>query len=310
MDEINTDTKNLSIRYFDIAWLSRYDGPGHRVVLFLQGCNLRCPWCHSPHSQPSESLLLFFPTRCRYCGRCEQVCTQGVHQVSTGKHILHREKCIKCGKCIDACPVSGRDRLSGALALPTRKISVAELWHLLYPQLDLVRKIGGLTISGGEALLQSQSIRNLLILCKKEGFHTAIETSGAIPMRHITDVVGFIDCWLWGLRPTPVYTPSNSNDITDNLAFLSSTGNHIIIRMPVIAGITDLPKSLNSIAEIMRSNSLREIQLLPYHAGTSHYYHALGREFPIKNDTNTSIKSLHTVRDYFQQENFAVSIIQ
>lgn len=298
------------MRYFDIAWLSRYDGPGHRVVLFLQGCNLRCPWCHSPHSQPSESLLLLFSARCQYCHRCEQVCTRAVHLVSAGKHTLHRERCIKCGKCIDVCPVSGRGLLNGALALPTREITVSALWDLLYPQLDLVRDIGGLTVSGGEALLQSGMLRDLLFLCRKEGIHTAIETSGAISRQNIMDVIGFVDCWLFGLRPTPVYTPPCAKKITDNLALISSFGCHIIIRMPVIAGITDLPDSLERIAEIMHANHLREIQLLPFHAGTSHYYHALGRECSVGNDAISSIRGLNAVRDYFQQESFAVSIIQ
>jgi len=181
---------------------------------------------------------------------------------------------------------------------------------LLYPQLELLRNIGGLTVSGGEPLLQSQLLSDLLFLCKKENFHTAIETSGALARRHITDVVEYVDCWLYGLRPTPAYKPNKADLITSNLAYLSGTGRRIIIRMPVIKGITDVPVSLNKITKTMQANGLHEIQLLPFNKGTSHYYHALGRECSIGDEAITSTENLNTVRNYFQGKNFSVSIIQ
>lgn len=302
----NTST----LRYFDIAWLSRYDGPGHRVVLYLQGCHLRCHWCHSPHSQATEPLLLYFPARCRYCGRCAQVCPHEVHRVTADSHIVHRNRCVGCGNCIDACPVSCRDRLSGALAQPTKSTTVSELWKLLYPQLDLLRTIGGLTVSGGEALLQSEALAGLLRLCKEEGIHTAVETSGALPEKCIKDVALLTDCWLYGLRPTPFYTPPHAGQITANLAFLAKTKSRIIVRTPVIAGITDLPASLDRIAEIMQANGLREIELMPFNRETSHYYAALGRECMVGNEAAVTPERMEQVRAFFQTRDFLVTIIQ
>ena len=307
---MNIDTEELSVRYFDIAWLSRYDGPGYRVVVFLQGCHLRCPWCHSPHSQEPVSALLFFPARCLHCGRCEQICTQQVHHLSAGGHLLSRERCVGCGKCVAACPVSGRELLSGALVLPTKVLPVSGLWDLLYPQLDLVRDIGGLTVSGGEALLQSRALRELLSLCKKEGFHTAIETSGAIPGQFVADVATYVDCWLYGLRPTTFYTPPFADRIPENLATLCSFGRQVIIRMPVVAGITDLPDSLANIANMMHANKLQEIQLLPFHAGTPHYYQALGKTCTIDDEAIPSGERLNEIVDFFQQRYLKASIIQ
>lgn len=290
--------------------MSRFDGPGHRVVLYLQGCHLRCPWCHSPHSQAKGFLLLNFPAQCRHCSRCVQVCLHGVHQVTADNHIVHREQCVGCGKCIDACPVSHRDHLSGALAQAVKEITVPELWHVLYPQLDLLRSIGGLTVSGGEALLQSEALAGLLQLCKEEGIHTAVETSGALPEKHVKDVAHLTDCWLYGLRPTPLYTPPHAEKITENLSFLAKTGSRIIIRTPVIAGITDLPVSLDRIAAIMRANELHEIQLLPFNRETSHYYHALGRECKVSNEGIVTSKQIEAVRVFFQEKNCSATIIQ
>lgn len=301
--------KYISLRYFDIAWLSRYDGPGHRVVLYLQGCHLQCPWCHSPHSQATEPVLLYFPARCRYCGRCAQACARGVHQVTPVSHLLDRNRCAGCGECIDACPASCRDSLSGALAQPVKSMTVQELWEVLYPQLDLLRTIGGLTVSGGEALLQSEAVAGLLCLCKEEGIHTAVETSGALPEKNIKDIVGLTDCWLYGLRPTSFYTPPRAERILANLELLAETKSRIIIRTPVIAGITDLPESLECVAEIMRTNGLREIELMPFNKETSHYYTALDRECKVGNEAMVTPERMEEVRTFFHHKELLATII-
>lgn len=298
--------RTRTIRYFDIAWRSRYDGPGQRVVVFLQGCSLRCPWCHSPHSRESESPLLFFAARCCRCGRCEAICPQSVHRIGAASHELRRERCRRCGKCVEACLLSSRDRLSGALALPTRELTIGELWELLYPQLDVLRAIGGMTVSGGEPLLQSQSLRELFHLCHASDIHTAVETCGAVPLRCIEDVIGLVDCWLFGLRPTPDFVPQ----VEDNLAALTARGSRVIVRTPIIAGITDLPISLDKIAKTMQTRRLREIELLPCHEGVSHYYDASGKQCPLGSEAIPSVERLDAVREYFEQCGCVVRIVR
>ena len=303
-------TKSVTIRYFDVAWLSRTDGPGHRVVLFLQGCHLRCPWCHLPHSQPAEAPLLFFPALCLHCGRCQQVCPQSVHRVGAQEHDLDHESCLRCGKCVDACPVSSRERFSGALALPTREASITALWDLLYPQLDLLRDIGGLTVSGGEPLLQSHALTPLLKSCRDAGIHTAVETCGALPRKRFREIVGLVDCWLFGYRPTPFYVPPGADFIDGNLAFISRTGSRVIVRTPVVAGITDLPESLTRIACTMQACGLTEIELLPFHRGTSHYYSAAGMSCALDGRAVPSADRLNAVRTHFQQYGLKARVIR
>lgn len=302
-------TSTPSLRYFDVSWLSGLDGPGLRTVIYLQGCNLRCPWCHSPHSQPAKSPLLFFPTRCQGSGNCQDACPQKVHKVEKGHHDIRRELCVNCGACLDACPVSSRGRLSGALALPTRDASVSEVWTLLRPQLELLRGIGGLTVSGGEPMLQSQDLLPLLQLCQEAGIHTAVETSGALPRRNFERVAEMVDCWLFGLRPTPVYVPPGADLIEGNLAFVAATQARVIVRLPVIADVTDLPDSLERIVAVMRSCNLCEIQLLPFHLGTSHYYSALGRSCSLDNRARPSAARLSTIVDYFREHGLEPRII-
>lgn len=308
--EAKNFTDNLSLSYFDISWLSRYDGPGHRVVLYLQGCHLKCPWCHSPHSQPTVPPLLYFPAKCHLCGNCEKACTQGVHEVINGNHHIYRDRCIGCGKCIDACPASHRERISGAIALAGKELPVTELWRILYPQLDLLRPIGGLTVSGGEALLQSRALAALLQCCKQENIHTAVETSGALSSKYVKEIAPLTDCWLYGLRPTPFYTPPFAEQIAINLAFLAKTASRIIIRTPIIAGITDQLVSLKQIAELMEKNGVHEIQLLPFNRETPHYYHALGQECQVGNEARVSHDRMETVRSFFEKRNLKPTIIQ
>ena len=139
----------MTLKYFDISWFSSVDGPGTRVVLFLQGCHLRCPWCHSPQSWNTTSPLFFFENRCTLCGACVAACPNNVHSITGGKHFLDRGLCDRCGACIESCPVSRADRWnSGALGFPGSELEVQDLFRLLEPQLEMLRDIGGLTLSG------------------------------------------------------------------------------------------------------------------------------------------------------------------
>lgn len=178
------------LHYFGISWLSVSDGPGIRIVLYLRGCMLRCPWCHSPHSWDFNPSLLFFESRCLYCGGCQSVCPNGVHCIRNGKHHVNRSLCKLCGRCVESCPtVLSRNSLAGALALPSFSADPMELFRKLRPQLDLLKRIGGLTIGGGEPLLQYKPLRLLLQSCAAENFHSTVETSGSVPRRSFEELV-------------------------------------------------------------------------------------------------------------------------
>ncbi|MGE5674016.1 MAG: glycyl-radical enzyme activating protein [Mycobacterium leprae] len=303
---------STKLRYFDVAWFSRYDGPGCRTVLFLQGCHLRCPWCHSPHSWRHSAPLLFFPARCTHCGACVQACPQRVHSLKGGEHRLDRERCIRCGKCVDACPVSGQGRHGGALCLPTVEATVAEVWQLLAPQLALVRPIGGITLSGGEALLQGQAVRSLLERCHAAQVHTAVETSGCLPTESYAAVADLVDCWLFGLRPSPLYRrPVHlEQQVEANLRFVAALGRRVIIRTPIVAGYTADPASLAWIAERMRSCGLAEIQLLPCNPDTSHYYAAMGLICPVGPAVLPTTAQLDQITDHFREWGITAAILR
>lgn len=292
-----------TISYFNIDWMSCYDGPGNRVAIFLQGCNLQCKWCHSPHSQPKISPLLFNEHLCIACAKCVDACQQKLHSFVGSKHLIDRSTCTFCGACIEACPVSSRNgREMGSLSLPSTEISPLDLFHKIEPQLNLLKNIGGLTLSGGEALLQSQALLPFVDLCKENSHHIALETSGTIPLQNKKDLLPKIDKWLFGAR---LSTDFNGIDeklygtVRQNLKLLKKYKADICIRYPVIPRVTTTKEYLDRTNALMQEFNVREIDILPYNPDTSHYYRCIGQELPIEFTSEEISNSHKMIKDFF-----------
>lgn len=263
------------MRYFKISWYSREDGPGTRIVLFLQGCSLHCRWCHSPQSQPVKPPVLYYKELCKHCGKCADVCQHHCHDVENGKHIYDRKNCSLCGRCVTACT-------GNALAYECYEASPEEIYAKLRAELVLLGECGGLTVSGGEPLLQWREVKRLLELCKDGGFHTAVETSAAIPGEAMQQLDPVVDCWLFGLKQTD---PERCKEMTGidmsvvlaNLeTAVSQSPDKVIIRTPLIPGYTDDAANLERIRKIMAAHGIKELDLLPFNPNTEHYYNAGG----------------------------------
>jgi pyruvate-formate lyase-activating enzyme/NAD-dependent dihydropyrimidine dehydrogenase PreA subunit len=260
--------------------------------------------------------LLFFESRCVLCGSCEAACPNNVHHIKDGKHYIHRAPCQRCGRCVRSCPTSvSKFSLAGALALPVFSSEPYELFQRLQPQLDLLKRIGGLTICGGEPLLQYQTMRELLLMCKGKDIHTAVETSGSLSKSHFEVLLDVVDCWLFGLRPIPgnsCYSNrvANMKLVIDNLKFLCShDAKKIIIRTPIIPGFTDSPRELAAIAELMHINKLTTIELLPYNAHTDHFYKAIGKKMPLTDIHRPPDTELSYIRNFFTGHGFMARIV-
>ena len=256
---------------FDIKHFAVHDGPGIRTTLFFKGCPLNCIWCHNPESRSKNYQLAYYEHKCIECRRCASVCENGVHLFENG-HILLRESCIHCGKCEKACN-------SGALILYGKDISIDEAYKELVEDLDFYGETGGVTLSGGECLMQADFSRELLKRLKEEGINTAVDTSGFVTQESIDKVLPYTDLFLFDIKAFKpethkMCTDATNENIIKNLHYIDSRGAKIEIRIPLVPEY-----NLQEIAEIggllSSLSNLTGVRVLPYHKFASSKYKSL-----------------------------------
>lgn len=268
----------LTATVSDISRGSLHDGPGVRTVVYFKGCPLSCLWCHNPETIAPTKTLMYLETKCIGCQRCLSLCSS--HTVSDTVHSVCFETCRACGACADACP-------SGALRLVGEEITVSELlFRVMKDKPYYDTSGGGVTLSGGECLLQSEFCEAFLRECKEKGIHTAIETALFVPYERVERVLPYTDLVFADLKlATPsrhrAYTGCDNARILENLVRLSHTDKHLIVRIPVIASVNDTKEEQSAIADVLLTlgDAVREVELLKYNPLAAGKYRAVGRAY-------------------------------
>ncbi|BBF42473.1 pyruvate formate-lyase activating enzyme [Lachnospiraceae bacterium KM106-2] len=281
MDQINYSLEGL---VFDIQRFSIHDGPGVRTIVFLKGCPLSCKWCSNPESQSIKPVVMFNPSECIHCGTCMKVCRQGAIDPSN-KGLIDRDRCIGCGECANACP-------TGALVLKGKRMSVEQvIMELKKDATNYRRSGGGITISGGEPLVQHEFCKEILKAANAQGWHTAIETTACASKEVLEDVIPHVDLALMDIKQMDPDVHKKYTGITNDL-ILSGTKivSHLtktIVRVPVIPGFNNRKEDILSIASYAKELSgVDTLHLLPYHSYGENKYGLLGRDYFMK-DTKT-----------------------
>lgn len=262
---------------FDLQRTSLHDGPGIRTAVFLKGCPLRCAWCHNPESQSRAMEISFRAEACVVCGECAQVCTHGAHVLAPASdqrmtHTYDRALCDRCGECVPAC-------LYDALKIAGQEMPVEDVMREVRKDMRFYQRSGGgLTITGGEPMLQPDFTAALLQAAKNEGIHTCVETCGWASQQAYERVLPDVDLFLFDFKATEPevhrrLTGADNALILANLDFLYVNGASILLRCPLIPGVNDSPVHLAGIAALdRRYPNLLGIDLLPYHnIGNSKY---------------------------------------
>ena len=271
---------------FSIQRLSAHDGPGWRTLVFLKGCSLRCRWCSNPESWDRQPELAFNLDRCigtHECTRCIDICPLKAVSLSPDKNTvaINRNTCDNCGQCAEECP-------SQALYMFGRSMEASEVIRKIEEDtLFYSRSGGGITLGGGEPLLQAEFAAELLSQAKRRGLHTTIETCGAVPGKQMEMFLRNVDYVLYDIKSADsqkhkLYTGSANTRILNNLKRLNSNFPEIkvTVRTPVITGFNDTPNDISAILDWLECNTnISDYELLPYHRFGSPKYGYLGRHY-------------------------------
>lgn len=256
------------------------DGPGIRTTVFFKGCPLHCLWCHNPETLSPRRQLLYNAERCLHCLRCTALCPRGAHKNEMGRHLFDRDACAACGACLSptcqALELAGEERDTDAL--------LAEILK----DLPFYRNSGGgLTLSGGEPLLQWQACRALLEGARAHGIHTAVETSGAVARVAFEQTLAAVDLYLFDVKETDparhqAFTGADNRQILENLRYLDRMGKQIVLRCPIIPGLNDRADHAAGIAALAGELShVAEIVIEPYHTLGVGKYGRLGLPYTL-----------------------------
>ena len=256
---------------FEVKRFAIHDGPGVRTALFLKGCPLHCRWCHNPEGIAPQPQLACYHHKCIACGECVTVCPANVHSIVDGRHLMHPANCTACGKCVEAC-------LGRALRLYGQRFTVEQARQIVLEDRDFYTAGGGVTLSGGEPLLQSDFCAELFAQLKQDGIHCAIDTSGAVAWQSFQKILPHTDMFLYDVKHADdsshrQYTGRGNSLIVENLRRLAQGDVPIEVRIPVIPAFNDDPRSIAAIGLLLSDlPALVAVRLLPYHPSTSKYH--------------------------------------
>lgn len=307
MSTIGKINWELTGNVFNIQRYSLHDGPGIRTVLFLKGCGLRCKWCCNPESQDARPQILFTKSRCIGCRECRRVCPQNAIVFEEAKRI-DRARCIRCGACTSAC-------MAGALELKGTAMTVREVFEEIEKDEMYYRNSGGgVTLSGGEALLQPAFAAEVLKACHDKGWNTAIESALFVSREAIDAVLPHTDVFLadfklFNSEKHRCFTGQSNEHIKENFRYISQHGGNIIMRIPLIPTVNDSRENLEQSGRFAEEiGTIQEVDLLPYHRLGINKYEQLTLRYKMPDLCQPDKKRMNELAEIFQDMGFRVAI--
>jgi len=310
-------------RVYDIQAFSLQDGPGIRTTVFLKGCSLRCPWCHSPESQQFYVQLCWIALRCigiEKCGKCLDTCPR--RAISPGKSIRHaatqeeiqtihvdRALCDNCGDCAAVC-------YPKALYVCGTDYTVEELVTRVCKDIPFYEQSGGgVTVSGGEPLSQPDFTLQFLVHLKERGIHTALDTSGYARYEAFERILPCTDLFLYDLKHMDseqhrIVTGVPNEWILENAARIARAGAELQVRIPLIPDFNDSEKNLRETGLFCRSlgEAVAMVQLLPYHNLGTLKYQRLDDSKPVLEATPPSEEKIQEALELLKNMGLPVTL--
>lgn len=293
---------------FDIKHYAIHDGPGIRTTVFLKGCPQKCEWCANPESQYVSPEVLYDKNRCTLCHECSNVCLHDAISFMSGRRRYDRKRCQGCGLCVKACS-------SEAIELCGYTVDVETLWEQIKDDRAFWdRSGGGVTLSGGEPLLQPEFAKQFLAYCQCQYVHTAIETCGHVPEKNIEEVLQYVNLVIFDFKVEDTVTHERitgvpNQQIKKHLLKLLESGRDVLVRMPLIPGCNDSPDNIHKIGEFLeKAKPGTFFEILPYHRLGENKYTRLGREYALSGVKTPDDEQLDSVFVMLSQFDLEVSI--
>ena len=267
-------------RIFNIQRYSLNDGQGIRTVVFFKDCPHTCPWCANPES------------------------------ISPRIETVRREsKCLHCSPCLrdaDECP-------SGAFERIGRDVTLDELEREVMKDDVFFRTSGGgVTLSGGEVLMQAAFATQFLQRLRRWGVHCAIETAGDAPARRLLPLAKMCDEVLFDLK---IMEPERAREIVAmnmprvlaNLQMLVEEGVNVIPRLPLIPGYTLTQENMQRALTLLLSLGIKQLHLLPFHLYGEPKYRLLGQQWSMKDVPAPTEQVVAQMREMAENAGFQVT---
>lgn len=284
---------------FDIKRFAVHDGNGLRSTLFLKGCPLRCPWCQNPEGIDPRPVLWHNPQSCLHCGTCVCVCPR--HALSLADRIhVNRNACNRCLACVDACPAA-------AMELQGNVLTARDAAQLLLRDRVFFGTDGGITLSGGEVLMQWQFAAQVLKLCKESNVDTAIETCLLASRQALEAVLPYVDHFIVDIKLMDgakhrSLLGADNQLILKNYQWLVARNADILVRTPLIPGYTATDENIRNIAAyIAHIDPQANYELLNFNPLCRSKYSAMEKDYPVAGGALTREQMEHFYRIIAQE---------
>lgn len=257
---------------FDIKRYSINDGPGIRTTVFFKGCPLSCWWCHNPEGMKFNQEEIT---------RINKLDGKEYHQ----KEIFGKYMTVEA---------------------VMNEIKKENVFH--------EESGGGVTFSGGEPLFQIDFLIELIDACKKENIHITLDTSGYAEADVFGEIVWKPDLFLYDLKlinnkEHKKYTGVSNENILKNLKTLSIQKKKVIIRIPVVPGITDGAANIEKMKDFLlelKNENLNEVHLLPFHNTAIHKYELFKINNKLSHLKSLENEELIKIKKSFESAGFIV----
>lgn len=296
---------------FDIQELSLHDGEGIRTTVFMKGCPLVCAWCSNPEGQGFRPELLCFFSKLKHVKNLENLCDKdAIRKDKSGNPVFRKQVCDKCTDrvCIE-------NSLHEELRLAGKRISAKELYKKVQAYTVFYENSnGGVTLSGGEPLVQPAFVREFLNLCAAGGITVGLETSGYFVWEDVKDFINKFDFIYYDIKHTDPeiheqLTGKSNRLILENLHRLAEIMHEkITVSIPVIEPVNTSEENITAVASLLKKLNITKTRLLPYHAMGVQKYEELGRKYTLTSAAPPSHKTLLHLQSLLQSHNLTCTL--